>query len=104
MPRVKGNSPGYPRASPGFQPGSDSSEYRRSMGSPESVVNRVLRSGAALDLVLRSDMRKPVPERIEEWPGKRMASQDYNWRERRKELTAKTTKSAATATAIAISQ
>src|SRR5258708_27616184 len=74
------------------------------MGSPESVVNRVLRSGAALDLALRSDMRKPVPERIEEWPGKRMASQDYNWRERRKELTAKTTKTPATATAIAISQ
>jgi len=71
-----------PQGFAGIPARSDSSEYRRSMASPESVVNRVLRSGAALDLALRSDMRKPVPERIEEWPGKRMASQDYNWRER----------------------
>src|SRR5580700_4064476 len=40
----------------------------------------------------------------EEWPAARPSPEDYNWRERRKELTAKRTKIPATAIASAMSQ
>src|SRR6267378_6417732 len=63
MPRVKGDSPGKPRAASASQLARFSCVYRRSIGRPESVANLCLRSAGAACLVLVSDMEAGKPKR-----------------------------------------
>src|SRR5260370_2332867 len=81
---------------------------------PERVVNLSLRSGGAADLALVSDMARPqlfdsraahvARSRAEARPLQNLLNEDYSFRARRKDVTAKNRNNRATATAMPMSQ
>src|SRR5438132_13347269 len=106
MPRVKGNSPGYPSADSASWLAIFSCVYRRSTGRPESVVNLSWRSAG---LVLASDMevgksKMEVRKGLSARRVERRRKHGHNLRALRKEVTEKNRNSRATATARPMSQ